>query len=166
MIDSVPPTQSAIAQALGVAKSRITALKSRGMPTHSIAAAHAWRAENLSPARIKSTAHAAPAIDDGEKESYAEARSRRETSEANKSAIELAQLQGVVINRDGIEMAMETSYRQIRDTIMSVPDRLPIDSTHRAMFRNALRDTLTDALKMLPKMKAGEPLHSGVAQLN
>ena len=155
MIDSVPPTQSAIAQALGVAKSRITALKSQGMPTHSIAAAHAWREENLSPARIKSTAHAAPAIDDGEKESYAEARRRRETSEANKSEIELARLQGVLINRAGIEMALETAFRQIRDTIMTVPDRLPIDGAHRTMFRNALRDTLSDALKMIPRTMTG-----------
>ena len=156
MIDSVPPTQSAIARALGVAKSRISALKSQGMPTHSIAAARAWREENLNPARIKSTAHAAPAIDDDERESYAEARRRRETSEANKSEIELAQLQVVLINREGIEMAMETAFRQIRDTIMTVPDRLPIDSTHRAMFRNALRDTLTDALKMIPRTIASE----------
>ena len=156
MIDSVPPTQSAIAQALGVAKSRITALKSQGMPTHSIEAAHAWREENLSPARIKSTAHAAPAIVGAEKESYAEARRRRETSEANKSEIELAQLQGVLINRAGIEMATETAFRHIRDTIMTVPDRLPIDSTHRAMFRNALRDTLTDSLKMIPRTIVSE----------
>ena len=163
MIDSVPPTQSAIAQALGVAKSRITALKSQGMPTHSIEAAHAWREENLSPARIKSTAHAAPAIDDGEKESYAEARRRRETSEADKSAIELATLKGELINRAALEMATETAFRHIRDTILSVPDRLPIDSTHRAMFRNALRDTLSDALKMLPSTMASESRGASVA---
>jgi hypothetical protein len=47
------PSQSAIARALGIAKSRITALKQRGMPTHSIEAARAWRQENLNPARTK-----------------------------------------------------------------------------------------------------------------
>ena len=158
MIGSVPPTQSAIAQALGVAKSRITALKSQGMPTHSIDAAHAWREENLSPARIKSTGHAAPAIEGAEKESYAEARRRRETSEADKSAIELATLKGELINRAGIEMAMETAFRHIRDSIMTTPDRLPIDATHRTMFRNALRDTLSDALQMIPRTMPSEPV--------
>lgn len=156
MIDSVPPTQSAIARALGVAKSRITALKSQGMPTHSIAAAHAWRESNLSPARIKSTAHAAPAIDDDERESYAEARRRRETSEADKSAIELAALRGELINRAGVEMAMETAFRHIRDSIMTTPHRLPIDATHRTMFRDALRNTLSDALKMMPQKMASK----------
>lgn len=34
-------------------------------------------------------------------------------------------------------MAMETAFRQIRDTIMGIPDRLPIDAAHRAMFRLA-----------------------------
>ena len=70
--------------------------------------------------------------------------------------IELAQLQGLLINRAGVEMAMETAFRQIRDTILSTPDRLPIDGAHRTMFRNALRETLSDALKMLPSMMAGE----------
>ena len=156
MIDSVPPTQSAIAQALGIAKSRITALKSQGMPTHSIDAVHVWREENLSPARIKSTAHAAPAIDGAEKESYAEARRRRETNEADKSAIELATLKGELVNRAGVEIAMETAFRHIRDSIMTTPDRLPIDASHRTMFRNALRDTLSDALKMMPQKMASK----------
>ena len=95
---------------------------------------------------------------DDDDEDYGAARCRRERSEADKSEIELAQLQASLINREGIEMALETAFRQIRDTIMSVPDRLPIDKTHRTMFRDALRDTLTDALKMLPTMMAREPL--------
>ena len=155
-------TQSNIAKALGIAKSRVTALKAQGMPVTSVDAALAWRKANLSPAYIKAPVAApvestAKAIDHGSDETFLEARSRRERSEADKSEIELAQLQGTLINRAGIEMALETAFRQIRDTIMSVPDRLPIDSTHRTLFRNALRDTLTDALKMLPTMMAGEP---------
>ena len=156
------PSQDAIAQALGIAKSRVTALKAQGMPVDTIAAALAWRTANLHPGRIK-TPVAAPvestvkAIDHGSDETFLEARSRRERSEANKSEIELAQLQGTLINRAGIEMALETAFRQIRDSIMTVPDKLPIDTAHRTMFQSALRDTLTDALKMLPSMMAGEP---------
>jgi len=51
---------------------------------------------------------------------------------------------------------METAFRQIRDSIMTVPDKLPIDTAHRLMFQNALRDNLSDALKMLPTMMASE----------
>ena len=103
-------------------------------------------------------APARPKIERDDDEDYGAARCRRERSEADKSEIELAQLQASLINREGIEMALETAFRQIRDTIMSVPDRLPIDRAHRTLFKNALRDTLTDALKMLPTMMAGEPL--------
>lgn len=47
------PIQAVIARALGLAKSRITALKKQGMPVHSIEAARAWREANLNPARRK-----------------------------------------------------------------------------------------------------------------
>ena len=160
-INSTAPSQTDIAQALGIAKSRVTALKAQGMPTDTIAAALAWRQANLHPGRIKAPV-AAPvestvkAIDHGNDETFLEARSRRERSEADKSEIELAQLQATLINRAGIEMALETAFRQIRDSIMTVPDKLPIDTAHRTMFQNALRDTLTNALKMLPATMAGE----------
>ena len=153
---SKPPSQAAIAKALGLAQSRVTALKLLGMPLDSVAAALAWRQEHLHPGKIKSTPADSPTIERGESESFSEARGRREIAEADKAEIELAQLQGVLINREGIEMAMETAFRQIRDTILSTPDRLPIDSKHRTMFKNALRDTLSDALKMIPRTMAGE----------
>ncbi|MBL8288277.1 MAG: hypothetical protein JNL85_09870 [Rubrivivax sp.] len=46
-------TQTALAAALGVSKSRVTALKRMGMPTHNLALATAWRARTLDPARTK-----------------------------------------------------------------------------------------------------------------
>jgi len=153
------PSQAAIARALGIAPSRVTALKLLGMPVDSVAAALAWRQDHLHPGRIKSTPTDGPLNISADCESFAEARGRREIAEADKSEIELAQLQGVLINRAGIEMALETAFRQIRDSIMTVPDKLPIDTAHRLMFQNALRDTLTDALKMLPAM-ASETLHA------
>ena len=161
MTNPTPPPQDAIAKALGVVKSRITALKAQGMPTDTIAAALAWRQANLHPGRIKASVSAPvestfKEIDHGIDETFLEARSRRERSEADKSEIELAQLQGTLINRAGIEMALETAFRQIRDTIMTVPDRLPIDAAHRRLFRDSLRDTLSDALKMLPSTMASE----------
>ena len=160
MTSSTPPLQTDIARALGIAPSRGTALKRLGMPVGSVAAALAWRQEHLHPGKIKSAQADGPTNKSAEGESFSEARGRREIAEADKAEIELAQLQGFLINRAGIEMAMETAFRQIRDTIMTVPDRLPIDAAHRTIFRNALRDTLTDALKMLPSTMAGEPLQS------
>lgn len=44
-----PLTQTALGAALGLSPSSVTALKRRGMPTHSIAAAHAWREANVRP---------------------------------------------------------------------------------------------------------------------
>ena len=156
MTSSKPPLQADIAKALGIAPSRVTALKLLGMPVDSVATALAWRQENINPARIKTAAAESPTNERGESESFSEARGRREIAEADKSETELAQLQGVLINREGIEMALETAFRQIRDTIMTVPDRLPIDAAHRRLFRDSLRDTLSDALKMLPSTIAGE----------
>lgn len=99
-------------------------------------------------------------------EDYGAARCRREIAEADKAEFELAQLQGSLIDAAGIEMALETAFLQIRDTMMGVPDRLPTDAAHRKLFPDSLRDTLTDAVKTLPMMRSGEPLHDGVAHLN
>lgn len=52
-MNETTPSQAAIARAIGVAKSRITALKAQGMPVHSIEAAQAWRRTHLNPARTK-----------------------------------------------------------------------------------------------------------------
>ena len=89
---------------------------------------------------------------------YWDSRSRREKTEADKSEVELAKLVGSLVDRAGIEMAIETAFRMIRDSIMAVPDKLPIDSAARITFRAALRDALTDSQKMLPTMMAGEPM--------
>lgn len=43
------PSQAEIARALGLAKSRVTALKKQGMPVHSIDAAREWRLRNVAP---------------------------------------------------------------------------------------------------------------------
>ncbi|MDB5886650.1 MAG: hypothetical protein JWR74_2821, partial [Polaromonas sp.] len=52
-MNSEQPTQTALANALGLARSRITAMKKEGMPTHSIEAAHAWRKARQNIARRK-----------------------------------------------------------------------------------------------------------------
>jgi len=83
-------------------------------------------------------------------EGYWESRSRREKTEADKADIELAKLVGTLIERTGVEMAIDTAFRQTRDAIMAVPDKLPIATDVRLMFRSALHDAFADSQKMLP----------------
>lgn len=90
--------------------------------------------------------------------SLLKARTMRESYEAQCAKLKYQEQTRQLIDRAGIEMAIETAFRQMRDSLMGIPDRLPIDAAHRAMFRTALRDTLTDSAKMLPTMMAGEPL--------
>ena len=101
---------------------------------------------------------APPADDPAAPEGYWESRSRREKAEADTSEIELAKLIGTLIERTGVEMAIDTAFRQTRDAIMAVPDKLPITTEARLMFRDALRDALADSQKMLPAaMVQGQP---------
>lgn len=133
-----------------------------------------WAA-NTSPTRggsrkpgASTPAYAAPAFDspannaaqDNAKVSGSllKARTMRESYEAQSAKLKYQQQTGQLIDRAGVEMANETAWRQIRDTIMAVPDRLPIESDLRNMLRDALRSTLSDAQKMLPTMMAGEPM--------
>lgn len=51
-------SQAAIARALGLAKSRITAMKKQGMPVHSIEAAQEWRRRHVGPIVRTSTRNA------------------------------------------------------------------------------------------------------------
>lgn len=51
--DDRTPTMAEIARALGVSRQAVHTLHRRGMPVHSVEAAHAWRKANLDPARRK-----------------------------------------------------------------------------------------------------------------
>lgn len=48
-------TQNELAEALGISKGQCSKLAARGMPTHSLEAARAWRRRNLDPAWSKPT---------------------------------------------------------------------------------------------------------------
>jgi transcriptional regulator with XRE-family HTH domain len=45
--------QADLARALGISAAMVSRLKQQGMPTHSIAAAAAWRAKYLDPSLVK-----------------------------------------------------------------------------------------------------------------
>ncbi len=50
---TIPRSQNHLAQLLGIDKSTCSLAAKRGMPTHSLEAAQAWRRANLEPGRVK-----------------------------------------------------------------------------------------------------------------
>ena len=50
---TIPRNRTNLAELLGIAKSAVTAQAARGMPTHDLEAAQAWRKRNLDPNRTK-----------------------------------------------------------------------------------------------------------------
>jgi len=121
------PTQTALADALGLARSRITALKKEGMPTHSIDAAHAWRkvrqniarrkplprssAQRLPPATLARPARAGPCLAVSDVEA-------------------LADLADAALKRDNLDMA-EKTVRQLRGLLKN----LPVDASPHLTLR-------------------------------
>lgn len=81
--------------------------------------------------------------------SFHAAKTRRETAEASKSELQLAMLRSELINRAGAERALETAIRQIRDAVMSVPDRLALPRAHQIIVRDAIAAALADAAKSM-----------------
>lgn len=57
-------TQNELAEALGISKGQCSKLAARGMPTHSLEAARAWRRSNLDPAWTKPTSNLAATADE------------------------------------------------------------------------------------------------------
>lgn len=105
----------------------------------------------------------AAAINDGESR-YATARADREQSEAALSALRLRETEGNLINREGVEMAIETGFRMIRDAMMTVPERMALDATTQAKMREAIRAALDDAIKAVaPAMmpSSAQPVAAG-----
>jgi len=82
--------------------------------------------------------------------SYGTARARRELAEAALAEMQLAEKRGELINRAGVEMAIETGFRQIRDCVMAAPDRMTFDTSTRAIVRDGLRAAFDDAAKAFP----------------
>ena len=138
------------------------------MPCDTIEAAKAWRDANVQP-RIKATETAtldAPtARPTGKAESatryrtgdgeggdrlYWISRARREQAEAAIAELREAELKGTLINKAGAERAITAGFRLLRDSVLAVPDRLPIDRALAIQLRGAIVAALADAVKMRP----------------
>lgn len=90
--------------------------------------------------------------------SLLKARTMRESYEAQTAKLDYQEKAGQLIDRAGVEMAMETAFLLVRDAIMATPDRLPLPVDVCATLRNALRDTLADVEKTIQTTLVQEPV--------
>ena len=75
------------------------------------------------------------------------------------------ELRGTLINKAGAERAIATGFRLIRDSVLAVPDRLPIDRPLAIQLREVIAAALADAAKMmqpLPSKGGDAPATTGV----
>lgn len=140
---SVVMTQVALGRALGLSPAAITKLKQQGMPVDSVAAAQAWREQNLNiaarkpqPVGLGSGVSAAPGVatafpplaadqagDFGD-EDFQMARTRREIAEANLAEMREAELEGKLIRVDAVRSAWARGMAATRDALLQVPHRV------------------------------------------
>ena len=177
-----PLTKAALSAALAISRQAVHRYGKQGMPCDTIEAARAWRDANVQP-RINATealaVDALPASpkDKAEPETrqragdapgndrlYWKSRGRREKAEAAISEMREAELRGTLINKAGAERAISTGFRLIRDSVLAVPDRLPIDRALANQLREAIAAALNDAVKMMPLLpgKGGEAQRTSV----
>lgn len=88
---------------------------------------------------------------------FGTARTRRELAEASLAEIQLAEKRGELINRAGVEMALETCIRRLRDGVMSAPDRMALDHVTRAKVLDGLRAAFDDAIKTFGPLPGNTP---------
>ena len=161
-------TKTALAGALGVSREMVYRYQKQGMPCDTIELAKAWRDANVQP-RINATEAAtidaltvsddgasgpAPRYRSGEGSDrlYWLSRARREQAEAAIAELREAELRGTLINKAGAERAISTGFRLMRDSVLAVPDRLPIDRALAIQLREAIAAALADAVKIMPPL--------------
>lgn len=125
MNDSKPPSLSEIGAVIGVAKSRVHRLKTRGMPVDTVERAFEWYRENVrATARAASnrrTAHpssanqTATADTSAESDGYQDARTRRERAVAEEAELRAGQTAGRLIDREKAERGAFVVFRALRD---------------------------------------------------
>lgn len=130
-------TQQDLAAALGVDASWVTRYKAKGLPTHSVEAAQAWRLENVRP-RVKpgggpATPETPPpargsgrgddsAGDDGS--GYWASRARRELAEAELAELKLSEQRGELVRAADVRSAYAKRAAALREALLQIPARL------------------------------------------
>lgn len=109
-----PPTQAAIAQAIGLAPTIVGRYVRMGMPISSPESARAWMAENVRP-RVGGQ--------NGQGE-YQHARTRWAQLEAERRELDLLEHRGVLVHRATIKAELSQVFTALRQALQQVPTRL------------------------------------------
>lgn len=93
----------------------------------------------------------------GEREGslYWDAKTRREVAEASKAELQLAEMAGGLVRRDGVERAAYEAGRLLRDMILSVPSALATElaaMTDPQAIEARMRDELRKVLDNLTRL--------------
>lgn len=93
----------------------------------------------------------------GEREGslYWDAKTRREVAEASKAELQLAEMAGGLVRRDGVERAAYEAGRLLRDMILSVPSALATElaaMTEPQAIEARMRDELRKVLDNLTRL--------------
>ena len=129
-----PLSQAAIGRALGLAPATMTKIKHQGCPMDSIESVRAWRQtrQNIAARKPEPAAPPAPLIVAREAapeglelaETHAEARTRREISEANLSEMKESEQRGELIRVAAVERVWAKSLTAARECLLQVSARL------------------------------------------
>lgn len=120
-------SQSAIARALGLSKSRLTALKKQGCPVTSPEAAQAWREARQSISRRKATPRGAgPVSGDAspEVEEFDTAHARRESAVADIAEMQANELRSELIKASAAEKAWAAFVVRASERMAQLPGSL------------------------------------------
>lgn len=121
-------TMTALGEALDLSKGQVSKLAAKGMPTDSVEAARAWRAQNLRPEWSKEAreGNATPAggAEAGSSTEYWRAKTRKEAAQAELAELELAREKQALCEVERVHRALYAAHRMLRDQLLSVPNRL------------------------------------------
>jgi len=160
------PNQAALAAALGLSPGRITGLKRQGMPTYSVEAARAWRAQHIAP--VPGAKPAEPPAGPPEAAmattkqpaGYEASRARREAAEAHMAEMREAELAGRLIAVEGVRAVWAARLTSTRDALLQIPFRLaPVlaAETNLHAVTQLLEDEIRQALSELSRPQEAAP---------
>jgi hypothetical protein len=129
--------QIELAHHLGLSKGQVSKLKADGMPVDSVAAALAWRSKKQNIAQRKGVSFESTPTprqrdanrnqyDDAEfsEESFEQARKRREIASADLAEIEVAKVQGSLMEASKARAAWAKQTASVREALLTISARL------------------------------------------
>lgn len=153
----MPITDATIADALGCSVRLVTRYKGQGMPTKSVAAARAWKAENVRQ-RVKPNG-AGPGEGAPEPspspDSYAEARRRLAVAEAQQAELNVLKDRAVLVHRDKVREEVGRRLAGLKEALLQLPARLQsvlAAEADEAKVHDVLQDEIYQALASVSDM--------------